>query len=55
MNLNGTAKGGHLGSWIEGRPTPAGMNRFGDRFGLEDGSTAQSRSASNDPVALYCH
>jgi len=23
--------------------------------GLEDGSTAESRSASNDPVALYCH
>ncbi len=32
-----------------------GENGSCDRFWLEDGSTAISRSALNDPVALYCH
>jgi len=26
-----------------------------DPFGLEDGSTAESRCASHDPIALICH
>jgi len=30
-------------------------SRSNDLFGLEDGSTAKGRCASNDPIALYCH
>ena len=39
MNLNGTADGGRLGSWIECRRVPAWKNRLDDRFGLEEGPT----------------
>ena len=40
MNVNGTARGGRLGSSSECRRVPARMNRSCDRFGLEDGPTA---------------
>ena len=40
MSINGSARGGHLGSSIECRSVPARINRFDDRLGLEDGPTA---------------
>jgi len=55
MNIDDTAKGGHLCSSSKCRRLPARMSRSCDRFGLEDGSTAYSRCASQDPYALNRH
>ncbi|MES9830135.1 MAG: hypothetical protein ABW201_17895 [Candidatus Thiodiazotropha sp.] len=46
MNVNGTARGGSLGSLSECRLAPARMNRSYDRLGLEDGSTAFAAARS---------
>ncbi|MCG7890131.1 MAG: hypothetical protein JAZ17_27680 [Candidatus Thiodiazotropha endolucinida] len=40
MNVNGTTKGGRLGSTSECRLVPARMNRSRDRLGFEEGPTA---------------
>ncbi|MEE9358618.1 MAG: hypothetical protein V3U62_10180 [Sedimenticolaceae bacterium] len=43
------------GSSSEWQAGACGKSRSNNLFGLEDGSTAESRSALNDPVTLYCH
>jgi len=55
MNINGTSNSGHLCSSSNGRRLPARMSRSPNRiyrFGLEDGPTAYSRCASQDPDTL---